>query len=172
VSVRTRVTRAVAAGTIVLAGIAGTAAVGSTIPSHCAANGALPDTACTPGALNTNVTQANIAKTICVTGYTATIRPPVSFTNPLKQELMRNYGLNGQPTAYELDHFVALELGGNPTSPANLWPEAYLPAPGAHEKDKVENYLHKQICAGAMTLVAAQQQIRGDWLAVWNQIKP
>jgi hypothetical protein len=118
------------------------------------------------------VTQANISKTICVTGYTATIRPPVSYTDPLKQELMRNYGLTGPPAGYELDHFVALELGGNATSPANLWPEAYLPTPGAHEKDKVENYLHKQVCAGAMTLADAQRQIRTDWLAVWNQIKP
>lgn len=155
-----------------VAGAAGTAAVASTVPAHCSAQGGNPDASCTPGALNPSVTQSNIQRTICVTGYTATIRPSVSYTNPLKAELMRSYGLTGMPSAYELDHLISLELGGNPTSPSNLWPEAYLPVPGAHEKDKVENYLHSQVCGGQMTLAAAQKQIASDWGAVWAKIKP
>jgi hypothetical protein len=167
-----RVAGIAAAGALALAGAAGGAAVASTVPAHCAAQGSNPDQKCTPGQLNQNVTQSNIQKTICVTGYTATIRPPVSYTNPLKSELMRSYGLTGASSAYELDHLISLELGGNPTSPSNLWPEAYLPTPGAHEKDKVENYLHKQVCDGKMTLAAAQKQITSGWVSVWDQIKP
>ena len=41
------------------------------------------------GALNPAVTQATIRTTICVSGWTATIRPPVSYTAPLKLAQMR-----------------------------------------------------------------------------------
>jgi hypothetical protein len=146
--------------------------VASSLPAHCTAQSGNPDSSCTPGITNSAVTQSNIQRTICVTGYTATIRPPVSYTNPLKAELMRSYGLTGAPSAYELDHLISLELGGNPTSPSNLWPEAYLPVPGAHEKDKVENYLHSQVCAGQMTLAAAQKVIATDWKSVFATINP
>ncbi len=107
-----------------------------------------------------------------MSGYTKTIRPPVSYTDPLKAELMRSYGQTGAPSAYELDHLISLELGGNPTSPSNLWPEAYLPVPGAHEKDKVENYLKSQVCGGQMTLADAQHQVSTDWKAVWDRVHP
>src|SRR5206468_4611878 len=159
----------VAAGSLALAAAAAGATIASTVPAHCSVQGSNPDHGCTPGELNSDVTQSNIQGTICVSGYTATIRPPVSYTNPLKAELMRSYGLTGLPSAYELDHMISLELGGNPTSPANLWPEAYLPMPGAHEKDRVENYLHRQVCDGQMTLAAAQKQIAADWRSVWTQ---
>jgi hypothetical protein len=72
--------------------------------------------------------------------------------------------------AYEVDHLIPLELGGDNTI-ANLWPEAADPVPGFHEKDKVENYLHRQVCSGAMGLTDAQRQIASDWLKVWKQIE-
>ncbi|MER5175479.1 MAG: hypothetical protein ABJB76_09115 [Candidatus Nitrosocosmicus sp.] len=40
----------------------------------------LPDPNCTPGATNPNVTQKNIHQTICVPGYSASIRPDPSYT--------------------------------------------------------------------------------------------
>jgi hypothetical protein len=161
-----------AAGALAVGAVAGAGAVASPQLVHCAAKGALPDASCTPGATNSAVTQVNIQLTICVSGYTRTIRPPVSYTDPLKSELMRSYRLTGPASGYELDHLISLELGGNPTSPSNLWPEAYMPVPGAHEKDKVENYLHNQVCAGQLTLSQAQRQISNDWLSVWKSIKP
>ena len=162
---------AIAAAVLTVAALAGHV-VAASLPAHCAVNGALPDVGCTPGALNLKVTQATIKTTICVQGYTKTIRPPVSYTNPLKTRLMKAYGERGPASAYELDHLISLELGGNPTSAQNLWPEPYAPTPGAHEKDKVENYLHHQVCSGAITLAAAQARIEGDWTLVWNAIKP
>jgi hypothetical protein len=71
--------------------------------------------------------------------------------------------------AFEVDHLIPLELGGDNVI-ANLWPEAAEPAPGYHEKDRVENYLHRQVCAGAMNLADAQRQIATDWLKVWKQL--
>ena len=161
-----------ALGVAAIVAVASVGAIASPVAVQCSVRGALPDPGCTPGGLNPQVTQANVQQTICVSGFTRTIRPPVSYTDPLKLQLMRSYRLTGQPSAYELDHFVSLELGGNPTGPNNLWPQAYAPAPGAHEKDKVENYLHHQVCSGAITLAAAQARIEGDWTLVWNAIKP
>src|ERR1035437_3182978 len=45
----------------------------------------LPSHTLTPGALNPAVTQATIGMTICVSGWTTTVRPPTSYTTPLKR---------------------------------------------------------------------------------------
>src|SRR5947209_346181 len=63
------------------------------VPTQCQVNGtALPDSQCTPGDTNSDVTENTLGSTICVHGWTATIRPPVSFTDPLKLQLMQSYG--------------------------------------------------------------------------------
>jgi hypothetical protein len=107
----------------------------------------------TPGVLNPDVTQANIRSTICRHGWTATIRPPVSYTNALKRRQMRQYGETGSMSDYQEDHLISLEMGGNPTDPRNLWPEPY---PRAAEMDKIENQLNSEICDGQLTLAQAQ----------------
>jgi hypothetical protein len=73
------------------------------------------------------------------------------------------------PRDYEEDHLIPLELGGNPTDPKNLWPEPYeasIPDGGARFKDKVESYLHKQVCEGSLNLEEAQREIATDWYSV------
>ena len=87
--------------------------------------GALEDRSCTPGAIDPRVTQADIHSTICVSGYTDTVRPPVSYTAPLESELIRSYDLSLGPSQTELDHLISLELGGAPADVRNLWPEPY-----------------------------------------------
>lgn len=77
------------------------------------------------GATNPNVTQDNLKTTVCVAGYTDTIRPPVSYTNKLKLQQMVKWGLKGKPSSYEEDHLISLVLGGSPTDPNNLWPERW-----------------------------------------------
>ena len=129
----------------------------------------LPDPNCTPGVSNSAVTQANINSTICVSGYTKTIRPPTTYTDQLKLQQIQQYGyVDTNPRDYEEDHFISLEIGGNPTDPKNLWPE---PHPSTNEKDLVENYLHKQVCDGNMTLAEAQKEISQNWYSVYQQIK-
>jgi hypothetical protein len=135
--------------------------------------GAYPDPTRTPGLINPDITQANIDQTICNPDWSTNhIRPPASYTTKLKKEQIQDWGLSGTPGDYEEDHLISLELGGNPTDPRNLWPEPYRPEPGAKEKDVVENYLHKQVCAARMTLHDAQEAIVMDWYKVYRQIHP
>ena len=123
--------------------------------------GVLPDAACTSGATNPAVTQATIGSTICRSGYTATIRPPASYTDALKRQQIAAYGYTDtSPRSYEEDHLISLELGGASSDQRNLWPE---PGPSPNPKDKVENELHRRVCAGSMSLAEAQQRIATDW---------
>ena len=71
----------------------------------------------TPGALNPDVTEETIRSTICVRGWTRTVRPPVEYTNDLKVKQMRDYGETGPTSQYQEDHLISLELGGAPTDP-------------------------------------------------------
>jgi hypothetical protein len=109
----------------------------------------------TPGVLNPDVTQANIASTICTHGWTKTIRPSTDYTNELKVKQMRDYGVGGSTSRYQEDHLISLELGGHPTDPRNLWPEPY---PRAAEVDSIENDLNAKVCTGNMTLESAQAE--------------
>ncbi len=130
-----------------------------------------PDPTFTPGAFNPAVTQATIGSTICVSGWTATVRPPSSYTTSLKVEQIGEYGYTDTRTSsYEEDHLIPLELGGAPSDPRNLWPEPYtatLPDgrnAGARVKDEYETDLKKDVCAGTMTLAQARQRIGDDWV--------
>ena len=132
---------------------------------------AYPDPARTPGFANPDITQANIEETICNPGCsTRSIRPSSSYTTRVKKQQLREWGLPGTAADYEEDHFISLELGGDPTDPRNLWPEPYSPRPGAKEKDVVENYLHKQVCSGTMTLQEAQRDITTDWYKIYLRV--
>jgi hypothetical protein len=87
-----------------------------------------------------------------------------------KDQVYAEYAITHHSTGqYEVDHLVSLELGGS-NDIANLWPEAASPKPGFHEKDKVENYLHDQVCSGAISLPEAQKEIATNWLAVYNRM--
>ncbi|MEO8597859.1 MAG: hypothetical protein ABI759_31355 [Candidatus Solibacter sp.] len=131
-----------------------------------------PDPALTPGFANPDITQDNVADTICNPAWsTRSIRPPTTYTTRLKREQLRELGLTGALSEFEEDHFISLELGGHPTDPRNLWPEPYNPKPGARQKDVVENYLHKQVCAGTLTLKQAQDAISADWYKVYLEIR-
>lgn len=119
------------------------------------ANAVLADPVRTPGVLNPAVTQANIRSTVCKRGWTATIRPPVEYTNELKREQMAVYGETGSLSDYQEDHLISLELGGDPTDPRNLWPEPY---PRAAAVDQIENQLNGEVCSGALSLHDAQDK--------------
>jgi hypothetical protein len=126
----------------------------------CRLRGALPDPACTPGVADPAVTQDNLGTTICRSGYTSTVRPPVSYTERLKREGMLAYGFTDSIADHEEDHLIALELGGSPDDPRNLWPE---PGRSPNAKDGVENQLHSLVCSGRVTLARAQAAIAADW---------
>jgi hypothetical protein len=128
-------------------------------PCHAGDGGQLPDPRCAPGGIDPAVTQADIHSTICVSGYTATVRPPEAQTESFKfNEAYPAYGI-ASGTATELDHLVPLELGGN-NSAANLWPEV---PPTPNPKDSVEDALNAAVCSGRVTLASAQQAVAQDW---------
>ncbi len=134
-----------------------------------------PDPALTPGAANPTVTQSSIRSTICVSGWTATVRPPSSYTTALKRSQITAYGYADTNLAdYEEDHLIPLELGGAPRDPANLWPEPYSisladgTAVGARVKDQLENGLHALVCGGTLSLTTAQRLIGSDWIGAWR----
>ncbi len=76
----------------------------------------MPDEHCSPGATNAAVTQGTIHQTICTSGWTATVRPLVAITDAIKAQSAHAYGIPAGTTG-ELDHKMALELGGDPATP-------------------------------------------------------
>ncbi len=131
--------------------------------SGCMVRGPLQDSACTPGAIIASATK----DVICQPGYARSVR---NVPTSEKDQVYAEYDIaSHSPGEYEVDHLVSLELGGS-NDIANLWPEAAFPKPGFHEKDKVENHLHDQVCSGAISLQQAQIEIATNWLTVYNQM--
>lgn len=122
--------------------------------------------------LNPNVTQSNIRTTICKTGWTGTIRPPVSYTGRLKRQQLLMAVLT-HPTwtlsNTEEDHRVPLELGGAPRDPFNLSPEfadaATPQSPYHNKKDDAENAAKAAVCRKTNPVSLAQMQ--HDFIATW-----
>ena len=132
---------------------------------------ALPDPACTPGAVDGAVTQGDLGSTICRSGYSSSVRPPESMTESAKYRALAAYGAPGSVSQYEYDHLVPLELGGS-SDVRNLWPEPNAGSPsqfdstdsfGINAKDGVENRLHDAVCSGSVPLAAAQLAVARDW---------
>jgi len=129
----------------------------------------MPDPACTPGAINPHVTVAVLKSrsfnTHCTRDQATTSR-----------EKSRAYGYYGIPhprdntgrdQTCELDHLVSLELGGADTLD-NIWPQCgpddvALRQRYFKQKDKVENYLARQVEKGKMSLEEAQRGVASDW---------
>jgi len=125
-----------------------------------------PDAGLTPG-----VASVIDADVVCRTGYAASVRPRGSIWNHLKDQAYNRYGIpRGHRStvdehgvhhpAYEVDHLIPLELGGDPTDIRNLWPETIATA---EEKNEVENELHTLVCSGRMPLSQAQKAIVHNW---------
>jgi len=121
-----------------------------------------PDPRCTPGARFSKVTKAQV----CRPGYSRSVRHVTSST---KNAIYAAYGLHAHFDGAdgEVDHLISLELGGS-NARANLFPEAASPRPGSHEKDRLENALHGEVCSGRTSLRRAQRLIAGDWRAAYR----
>src|SRR4051794_5952995 len=128
----------------------------------CHVRGGLPDRRCTPCARFSRVTR----KQVCRPGYASSVRHVTSAT---KDAVYGAYGIDvhfdGQDG--EVDHLVSLELGGS-NARANLFPESSTPRPGSHEKDRLENALHDEVCGGRISLRHAQRLIATGWVAAYH----
>jgi hypothetical protein len=140
----------------------------------------LPDPAVTKGAV-----RIYSKTTVCATIWGKDAR---HVTQTMKDQVYAQYGTapgqgvcafkthtgrNGNPVTEgcEVDHLISRELGGD-DKPENLWPQPYTQHPGAHEKDWLENRLHKEVCNGDITLDDAQREIETDWYAAYLKRKP
>ncbi len=129
---------------------------------NCLVLNSLPDISCTPGDI-LPVTKDEI----CQPGYSKKVR---NVTNATKEKTYQMYNITSHYAGeYEVDHLISLELGGS-NDISNLWPESKLTKPGADEKDQVENYLHKEVCGGRITLQDAQQKIATNWVEVYTSM--
>lgn len=118
---------------------------------------------------NPKVTQETIATTICVPGYTATVRPPYYITSVIKKRLLEAQGKTWvDASTVELDHQVPLCAGGEPgdidhTSNfmLQLWPIA-------RRKDRLEAKMGCLICSGQVTLQEGRAAFE-DWEASYHR---
>lgn len=99
-------------------------------------------------------------------------------TEAMKKQTFALYGYTGydDPRCVpagkrrcEIDHLVSRELGGA-DEVINLWPQAYGTSPwNAVLKDKLENRLHKEMCAGNITLKKAREMLVIDWREAYKR---
>lgn len=130
-----------------------------------------PDPALTPGVVRTDLTQDQI----CRTKWGKDAR---AVTAAMKAQVFRQYHVPAaalhvsvagrRRPAFEVDHLISRELGGA-DDVKNLWPQPYFGAWNAHLKDRLENRLHVEVCAGRLSLAAAQQAIRSDWQGAYSR---
>jgi len=118
------------------------------------------------------VTQASLPQTLCRRGgYTSSVRPPAQVTDAFKKLVRAAYSSPGDSSQDELDHLVPLGLGGA-SDARNLWPQPNVGDPhqfdqrasgGGNAKDGVESRLNRAVCAGEVSLAAAQEAIATNW---------
>ena len=126
-----------------------------------------PNPVLTPGRSVAGVTVGEL----CERGYARRMR---DLSNAVKRQVFAAYGLTGNrlgfcagPRGCEVDHLISLELGGDNDIP-NLWPEPYDGPWNAADKDRLENQLHRLVCANRISLEAAQTSIAKDWIAAYR----
>ena len=129
----------------------------------------LPDTRCTPGAINPTLT----AKVLQDPAFSTKCVRNDPTSEEEKHSTYRAYGIpepannDGQNQTCELDHLVPLELGGSDTLD-NIWPQC---GPSGVElrdrffklKDMVEDHLAEFVRHGKVDLEDVQKRIAADW---------
>jgi hypothetical protein len=148
---------------------------------HKGSNGfLLPNRHVTPG-----VTVTITKKRVCETKWGLDAR---AVTVSMKREVCARYGLtcpvprtkDTHPRAtactgnaevckhgVELDHLISKELGGA-DDVKNLWAQKIE---DALLKDRLENFLRRAVCTGAIALEEAQTAIREDWTKAYFKMK-
>lgn len=110
---------------------------------------ALPNLTLTPG-----VVRPLTMREVCTTKWGLDRRHVTAAT---RARVFQRYGI---PRAawpnFIIDHYQPRENGGS-DSLLNLWPQ---PKAESHRKDRVENFLHRQVCAGAISLEQAHDDMR------------
>ena len=118
---------------------------------------------------NPDVRQDTIDETICVKGYTKSIRPSALYTNGVKEILLLDGGIDtAKSDEYQLDHLISLGLGGHPRARGNLALQRLDGDEGAKRKDRLEVKLQCLVCSRQVSLSTAQDAIYLDWIAAYH----
>jgi hypothetical protein len=137
-----------------------------------AAEPAYPDPKLTPGEC-----RKLTIKEVCGTKWGKDAR---AVTASMKRQVMAAYQIpparwhviiaGKRKAAYEIDHLCSRELAGADTT-ANLGAQSYFGHCNAHDKDRLENRLHKEVCAAGTlaALQAAQREILTDWVKAYRK---
>src|SRR5205823_10277283 len=118
-------------------------------PATCSLRGVLPDRHCTPG-----VRRHEAAVAVC------RLRPVPGRVPPVLARLIyQSYGIHhSQRARYRIDELIPQELGGRVLS-HNLWPEPVDGPPPATAKRALDGRLRALVCAGRLSLRAAQNRV-------------
>lgn len=133
-------------------------------PGRCLVGGTPPKQyplwLCVPGVVTSGVNESNYRTTACDPRYARHMRPPAAEIREAIRRVRGEFRLG--PTAHwRLDWLVPVSLGGA-NDLRNLWP---VPTPEtATLKKKVDGDVLRAVCAGTVSLTAAQSAMAGDWV--------
>ena len=120
----------------------------------------IPDSRLTPGAallLN--------RQTVCAQANIKNKAVPVA----LQRKVFEEYGVVGEPRAYEVDYLITPALGGADDI-HNLWPHSYSATVwNAQVKDALEDRLREMVCDGNLDLAEAQRAIAHNWIDAYKK---
>jgi hypothetical protein len=126
----------------------------------------LPSPDLAPGVIDPDAT---LEKVCGIPHYSRTVRPPTSYTNPIKAALMLELGTDDR-SLFELDHRVPLCAGGHPRDPLNLWLEPRTGPWAAKFKDQLETSVCRELCKSGISLQEAQAIfLRPDWTVEYER---
>jgi hypothetical protein len=119
-----------------------------------------PDDACTPGeVMTTDLTK------VCEVGYSESVR---RVSEAQKDRVLASYGLSEPGFTGNVDHRLALSLGGS-NADANLAP---ISASANQRKNTIEQRVRTDVCGGTLTVAQAQARFLAgsDWTEADRQL--
>ena len=128
-------------------------------------DGALP---AIPGAIDPAITQANLDSTICDPAFLTRAALAPSWKAEMRRRMVDQTYRGQDPALFELDQLVPIKLGGARMTAQNLWLQPWSGPTGAWNKNRIEDELHRQVCARQIPLNTAQQLIARDWKQVFD----
>jgi len=125
-------------------------------------SGLLPDARYTPGTV-----RSVALRDLCAEEHDQVVRP---VRETLRKAVLREYGVEEAAAEnYELDYLVSPGLGGV-EDVQNIWPQPRFNASwNSFVKDELEDYLHRSVCSGTLSLSVAQQDVASDWIAAYKR---
>jgi hypothetical protein len=132
----------------------------------------LPISSVTTGAINNAVHQTNIQSTICNVGWRQKNLPSEALLNAtMKKQIQQSYSIYKTAKLSTLSEnlLIPVELGGNATSVANMWPLTKTGEFGAVVKNSFGQYLNKLVCGNKVSLAEAQFAMATNWYAAYQK---